>query len=83
MIQSELGAVAVRLIVEFPDVAGVMEQRGRYRHHRALGVEALGDGHGALVTHHQAGHRERHVQRVLQVVIHGVDAVIPRHPAGE
>jgi len=62
VIKSELGSVAMRSIVEFPDVACVMEQRRCYRHHGALRTEAVERGHGALVTHHHAGHRERHVQ---------------------
>ena len=37
----------------------------------------------ALVAHQQARHRQGHVERVLAIVVDGIDAVIARHAAGE
>ena len=49
----------------------------------ALGAEAHAGLDAALIAHQQARHGERHVERVLAIVIERIDAVIARHAAGE
>ncbi len=83
VVQRELGAVAMLQVVEFADVAGVVKQRCDQRHDRPLGAEALVRIDAALVADQQARHRQRHVQRMLAIVIYGVHAVISGHAAAE
>ncbi len=70
-------------VVELADVAGVVEQRGDQRHDRPLGAEAPRRIDRELVADQEPRHGERHVERMLAIVINGVDAVITRHAAGE
>ena len=66
----------MRLVVGLPDVAGVVEQRGDHAEDRTLGSEALVGQVRAVVADDQARNGERAVERVLQVVIDGVAAVV-------
>ena len=81
VIQREFSAIAMLAIIEFPNVAGVMEQRSDQRQAGALGAEAQAALDGTLIADQQPRHGERHVQRVLAIVIQRIDAVIPRHAA--
>ena len=83
VIKGELRSVVVHLIAEFADVARIVKQRSDQRHDRALGAEAARRIDRALVPDQQPRHRERHVERMLTIVIDGVDAVISGHASGE
>ena len=74
--ERELGAVAMRLVVGLADVAGVVEQRGDDAEDGALRAETLVGEVRAVVADDQARDGERAVERVLQVVIDGVAAVV-------
>jgi hypothetical protein len=74
--ERELRAVAMRLVVGLADVAGVVEQRGDDAHDRALRPEPFVDEVRAVVAHDQPRNGERAVERVLQIVIDGVAAVV-------
>ena len=60
-----------------------MEQRDHDAEHGALRAELLRVRNLQLVADDQARRGERDVERVLLVVIDGVDAEVPRHAAGE
>ena len=65
---------------QIPDV---VEQRDHDAEHRAFRAELLRVGNLQLVPDDQARGRERDVERVLLVVVDGVDAEVPGHAAGE
>jgi hypothetical protein len=83
VVERELRAVAMHPVVFFADVARVVEQRGDQRHDCALGAEAVRRIDRHLVTDQETRHGERHVERMLAVVVNRVDAVIAGHAAGE
>ncbi len=60
-----------------------MEQRHNDAEHGALGTELLRLGHLQLVAGDQPRGGERDVQRVLLVVVDGVDAEVAGHAARE
>jgi hypothetical protein len=83
VVARELGAV-LRLFGAFAQVADVVEQREEDAHRGALGAQRhVGVDVAALVTHHQPRHRERHIERVLLVVVNGVHAEVTGHAARE
>ncbi len=74
--ERELGAVAMSLVVRLPDVAGVVKQRSDHADDCALGPEPLVGEVRAVVADDQACDGECAVERMLQVVVDGVAAVI-------
>ena len=74
--QREFGAVAMRLVVGLSDVAGVMKQRDDDGEDCAFRTEALFGEVRAFVADDQPRDRERAVERVLQVVIDRIAAVV-------
>ncbi len=77
------GTIGVSRIVGFADVARIVKQRRDESHDRALRADAIGWCADLLESRQQASHRERHVERVLHVVIHGVAALVSADPACE
>ena len=74
--ERELGAVAMSLVVRLANVAGIVKQRGDHADDRALRSEALVGEVRAVVADDQPRDGERAVERVLQIVIDGVAAVV-------
>ncbi len=83
VVKRELGAIAMLPVAEFPDIARVVKQRCDQRHDRPLGTETHASLDAALVPHQEAGHGQGHIQRMLAIVVDGIDAVVARHSAGE
>ncbi len=79
MIQREFGAVLEFAVAFFvPDVTGVMKQRRDDHHLCPIRAKALGGVHATFVTGHEARQRQRHVERVLHVVVSGITAQVAR-----
>ncbi len=76
-----LTAAAVALAV--PKITDVVKQRADDRELRAIRAQAIAGLDAHLVARDEARERERHVERVLHVVIRGVDAVVARVEAAE
>ena len=79
----ELRAVARVLVVGAAQIAHVVKQPGDEADHGARAAQAGRLVLLPLVAHDQAREREGDVERVLPVVVHGVDAVESGHLAGE
>jgi hypothetical protein len=80
----EHGAVhGARVELLVAQVARVVKERAHERELGALGAEPVRRLDAHLVPRDQARDRERHVERVLDVVIGRVDAVIARIAAGK
>ncbi len=79
----ELGAVGHLGVAGGAQVTDVVEQRDDDTEHGALRAEALRFGHLHLVADDQPRGGQRDVERVLLIVVDGVDAVVPGHAARE
>ena len=79
----ELGAVGHVGVARAAQVTDVVEQRHDDAEHGALRPEALRLGHLQFVADDQPRGGERDVERVLLVVVDGVDAEIAGHAARE
>src|SRR6185436_12891781 len=80
----EFGAVARGFILaDAAEVADVVKQRDDETRDRALAPEAHGRFGLALVTHQHPRERESDVERVLAIVVDGVDAEIAGEFAGK
>ena len=75
-----VGNLAFRLLA---DVAGVVEQRRDQPHQCPFGAKLKAIRCAALVTGQQPRRGEHDVERVLQVVVDGVDADVAGHAARE
>ncbi len=64
-------------------VADVVEQRADDRELGAIGAQPIGGLDAHLVARDEARERERHVERVLHVVIRRIDRVVIRVEAAE
>ena len=79
----EFGAVRHVGVARGAQVADVVEQRDDDAEHGALGAELLRLRHLHLVAGDQPRGGERDVERVLLVVVDGVDAEVAGHAARE
>jgi hypothetical protein len=79
----ELRAVRNVAVASGAQIADVVEQRDDDAEHRALGTELLRIGNGEVVPRDQARRGERDVERVLLVVVDGIDAEVAGHAARE
>ncbi len=84
VIQRELGAVGkLRVALLVADIARIVKQRGDERHLRAARTETLRRVDAGLVAHDQPGQCQRHVERMLDVVVGRVAAAIARVASGK
>ena len=73
MIQRELCSVGKVLVpLAVTDVAGVVEQGRDDRSLCTMCAEPFRRVDATLITRHQAGQSQRHVQRMLHVVVGGI-----------
>ncbi len=79
----ELGAVVMALVAGMADVARVMKQRADDAQDGPRRPQAFGLGHRQLVPLDQPAEGERHVQRVLDVVVDRIAAQVTRRAAAE
>src|SRR6185437_6699558 len=79
----EFSAVAGLALIDAAQVADVVEQTNDQAHQRALPSQAGFLARLALESNDQARQSQRDVQRVLAVVIDGIDAEVARNLAGE
>src|SRR6266478_1588537 len=79
----ELGAVARVALVGAAQIAHVVKQAGHEADHSARAPQAGGLLLLPFVAHEKARERQSYVERVLPVVVHGVDAVVSGNLAGE
>jgi hypothetical protein len=80
----EHGAVRCRVVVLLvPQITDVVKQRADDRKLRAIGAQAIAGLYAHLVARDEARQRERHVERVLHVVIRRIDAVVVRVETAE